>query len=121
MKHRHARPLSFLLVVAAIAIALTGTHAAASPSEEPALLASAVTPPVAMLPGSSVSSEGMARGMKPPQELRLNLEGRDIVTIFATGDVRLGEGLTVDEAARAFWKRVGELAPGFCQSRTSSK
>ncbi len=64
-----------------------------------------------------LSSQGMSRGTKPPEELRLNLEGRDIVIIYSTGTVQIGEGLTVDEASRDFWRKVGELAPGFCQER----
>jgi hypothetical protein len=66
------------------------------------------------VPTEKVNAHGMARGMKPPEELRLNLEGRDIVTIYSTGSVRLGEGLSVDQAARDFWRKVGELAPTFC-------
>jgi hypothetical protein len=65
-------------------------------------------------PAEKPTSQGLARGMKRPEELRLNLEGRDIVTIYSTGGVRLGEGLTVDQASRDFWRKVGELAPTFC-------
>jgi hypothetical protein len=34
----------------------------------------------ARVPQRVVDSEGMSRGMKPPESLRLNMEGRDIVT-----------------------------------------
>lgn len=70
-------------------------------------------------PHRAVGSDGMSRGMKPPESLRLNLEGRDIVTIYSTGDVRLAEDLTVDEASREFWRKVGELAPTFCRERAA--
>ena len=73
------------------------------------------------MPAEQPTSYGMARDDRPPEELRLNLDGRDIVVIFATGDVQLGDGLTVDEASRAFWKRVGELAPNFCRGRSSQQ
>lgn len=65
----------------------------------------------------ALSTQGMSRGMKPPEELRLNLDGRDVIIIYSTGDVRLGEGVTVDEASHDFWKKVGELAPGYCRER----
>ena len=65
----------------------------------------------------ALSTQGMSRGMKPPEELRLNLEGRDVIIIYSTGDVRLGEGVTIDEASHDFWKKVGELAPGYCRER----
>src|SRR5256885_2240100 len=60
-------------------------------------------------PQHAVSADGMGGGMKPPESLRLNMDGRDIVTIFATGDVRLADDLTVDQASREFWRKVGEL------------
>ena len=65
----------------------------------------------------AVDSGGMSGGMKAPAALRLNLDGRDVVTIYSTGDVRLAEDLTVDEASREFWQKVGELAPDFCRTR----
>ena len=71
----------------------------------------------ANVPQRVVSSDGMSQGMKPPESLRLNMEGRDIVTIFATGEVQLADGLTVDEASREFWRKVGALAPSFCRER----
>ena len=74
----------------------------------------------AVVPRRTVSSDGMAGGMKPPESLRLNMDGRDIVTIFATGDVQLADDLTVDEASRQFWQKVGQLAPSFCRQRATS-
>jgi hypothetical protein len=68
----------------------------------------------------ALSSDGMGGGMKPPESLRLNMDGRDIVTIYATGDVRLADDLTVDEASHEFWRKVGELAPDFCRARAAS-
>ena len=55
--------------------------------------------------------------MKAPAALKLNLDGRDVVTIYATGDVRLADDLTIDEASREFWQKVGQLAPDFCRTR----
>ena len=66
-----------------------------------------------------VSSEGMSGGMKPPASLRLNLDGRDIITIYATGDVQVAEGLTPDEASREFWQKIGDLAPDFCRAQAA--
>lgn len=86
-------------------------------------IVSAGTPSVAgtrasnAIPSRPVDSGGMSGGMKAPSALRLNLDGRDVVTIYATGDVRLADDLTIDEASREFWQRVGELAPGFCRTR----
>lgn len=74
----------------------------------------------AVAPQHAMTSDGMGGGMKPPESLRLNMDGRDIVTIYATGDVRLADDLTVDEASREFWRKVGELAPGFCKERAAS-
>ena len=74
----------------------------------------------AVAPRHEVSADGMGGGMKPPESLRLNMDGRDIVTIYATGDVRLAEDLTVDEASREFWRKVGQLAPDFCRERAVS-
>jgi len=88
-------------------------------------LVSAVAPSVAgtrsatAIPARHVDSGGMSGGMKPPSALRLNLDGRDVVTIFATGDVRLADDLTIDEASREFWQKVGELAPHFCRTRAA--
>lgn len=73
-------------------------------------------PPVAP---RTVDSQGMSGGMKPPAALRLNLDGRDVVTIYATGTVRLADDLTIDQASRDFWQRVGELAPDFCRTRNA--
>ncbi len=70
----------------------------------------AVTPP-------PIDSAGMSGGMKPPAELKLNMDGRDIVTIYASGDVRLADGLDPDEASREFWRKIGELAPSFCRQQ----
>jgi hypothetical protein len=67
----------------------------------------------------ALSSDGMGGGMKPPESLRLNMDGRDIVTIYATGDVRLADDLSVDEAAHEFWRKVGALAPDFCRARAA--
>ena len=72
------------------------------------------------IPTRKVSADGMGGGMKTPASLSLNMEGRDIVTIYATGNVHLADDLSVDEAAREFWKTVGELAPGFCRARAAS-
>jgi hypothetical protein len=66
-----------------------------------------------------VTSEGMSGGMKPPASLRLNLDGRDIVTIYATGDVQVAEGLTPDQASRDFWQKIGDLAPDFCRAQAA--
>lgn len=88
-------------------------------------IVSAVTPSVAgtkptnAIPARHLDSAGMSGGMKPPAALRLNLDGRDVVTIFATGDVRLADDLTIDEASREFWQKVGELAPHFCRTRAA--
>jgi hypothetical protein len=68
---------------------------------------------------SGVDSGGMSGGMKPPASLRLNMDGRDIVTIYATGDVQVADGLTPDEASREFWQKVGDLAPDFCRARAA--
>jgi hypothetical protein len=79
----------------------------------------AATKPATAIPARHLDSAGMSGGMKPPAALRLNLDGRDVVTIFATGDVRLADDLTIDEASREFWQKVGELAPHFCRTRAS--
>ena len=68
---------------------------------------------------AAVGADGMGRGMQPPESLKLNLEGRDIVTIYATGNVAIADDLTVNEASRDFWRKVGELAPSFCKSRAT--
>jgi hypothetical protein len=81
-------------------------------------LASAPPPP-AVAPAQHVSSDGMSGGMKPPSALSLNLDGRDIVTIYSDGDVRVAAGLTPDEASQQFWRKVGELAPSFCRERAA--
>ena len=74
----------------------------------------------AVAPQHAMTSDGMGGGMKPPESLRLNMDGRDIVTIYATGDVQLADDLTVDEASREFWRKVGALAPSFCKERAAS-
>ena len=80
----------------------------------------ASTPPAERkAPPSRVDSEGMSGGMKPPASLRLNLDGRDIITIYATGDVQVAEGLTPDQASREFWQKVGDLAPDFCRAQAA--
>ena len=68
---------------------------------------------------SRLDSGGMSGGMKPPPSLRLNMDGRDIVTIYATGDVQVADGLTPDQASREFWQKVGDLAPDFCRARAA--
>lgn len=85
----------------------------------PSLASSHATQPQA--PRRTVSADGMGGGMKTPASVSLNLDGRDIVTIYATGDVRLAADLDVDQASREFWRKVGELAPGFCRARAASK
>ena len=67
-----------------------------------------------------MGADGMGGGMKTPASLSLNMEGRDIVTIYATGNVQLADEIDVDEASRQFWRKVGELAPGFCRARAAS-
>jgi len=42
-------------------------------------------------PTRTIDSGGMGGGMKPPASLKLNLDGRDIVTIYETGKVELAE------------------------------
>ena len=69
----------------------------------------------------AVDSAGMSGGMKPPTSLSLNMDGRDIVTIYSDGGVRVGEGLTPDEASREFWRKVAELAPDFCRQQAATK
>ena len=76
-------------------------------------------PPAANAPTRQVSSEGMSGGMKPPSALNLNLDGRDIVTIYSDGVVHVADGLTPDEASQQFWRKVGELAPSFCRTRSA--
>jgi hypothetical protein len=76
-------------------------------------------PPHALPPSTPVSSDGMSGGMKPPSALNLNLDGRDIVTIYSDGKVHLADGLTPDEASQQFWRKVGELAPSFCRTRAA--
>lgn len=68
-----------------------------------------------------IDSAGMSGGMKPPASLSLNLDGRDIVTIYADGGVRVAEGLTPDEASRDFWRKVAELAPSFCRTQNATQ
>jgi hypothetical protein len=48
----------------------------------------ASTRPANAIPARTVDSAGMSGGMKAPAALRLNLDGRDVVTIYATGDVQ---------------------------------
>ena len=76
-------------------------------------------PAAATAPTQSVSSEGMSKGMKPPASLRINLDGRDIVTIFDNGNVAVADELTINEASRQFWQKVGELAPDFCRQQAA--
>lgn len=68
-----------------------------------------------------IDSQGMSGGMKPPASLSLNMDGRDIVTIYADGGVRVADGLTPDEASREFWRKVAELAPSFCRTQNAAK
>jgi hypothetical protein len=82
-------------------------------------LASA-TPPQQIAP-RKIDSQGMSGGMKPPASLSLNLDGRDIVTIYADGGIRMAEGLTPDEASMDFWRKVAELAPNFCRTQNAAK
>jgi hypothetical protein len=63
----------------------------------------------------------MSGGMKPPSALSLNLDGRDIVTIYSDGAVRLADGLSPDEASRDFWRKVADLAPNFCRAQAAKK
>ena len=49
------------------------------------------------------------------------MDGRDIVTIYATGDVRVADGLSPDEASREFWRKVGDLAPDFCRTKAAQR
>jgi hypothetical protein len=71
----------------------------------------------ALAPEKPIGADGMGNGMSKPASLSLNMEGRDIVTIYATGNVHLADDLSVDEASRQFWQKVGELAPNFCRTR----
>ncbi len=71
------------------------------------------------VPERTVDSGGMSRGMKPPASLKLNLDGRDIVTIYETGNVSLADELSIDEASREFWQKVAELAPSFCKTQAA--
>ncbi len=105
--------LSFAVVVT--------ISAAQAATDAPLQLASVAGDHAAVAPVERVSSYGLARDDRPPDELRLNLDGRDVVIIYATGEVQLPEGLTVDDASRAFWKRVGELAPSFCRARAAEQ
>lgn len=77
------------------------------------------TRPTPKIAPPHVSSDGMSGGMKPPASLSLNMDGRDIVTIYADGAVRVADGLTPDEASREFWRKVGELAPNFCRTQSA--
>jgi len=72
-------------------------------------------------PTRTIDSGGMGGGMKPPASLKLNLDGRDIVTIYETGKVELAEELSVDEASHEFWRKVGELAPDFCKTQAAKQ
>ena len=81
----------------------------------------ASTRPAPMHQPPRVGSEGMSSGMKPPASLSLNMDGRDIVTIYATGDVRVADGLSPDEASREFWRKVGDLAPDFCRTKAAKR
>lgn len=96
----------------------SGIGDAASAREDEFRIAAGKVPRVAPATRDKVNAQGMSRGMKPPEELRLNLEGRDIVIIYSTGGVRLAEGLSIDEASRDFWRKVGQLAPSFCQAQS---
>lgn len=71
------------------------------------------------VPHRVVDSGGMSGGMKPPASLSLNMDGRDIVTIYATGNVRVADELSLDDASREFWRKVGELAPHFCRAQAA--
>lgn len=46
-----------------------------------------------------------------PQQLWMCNEGKTIFTIRLDGTVELGEGVSLDEAGRAFWKAVANMAP----------
>ena len=77
--------------------------------------------PTPQMPSPRVpDSEGMGADWKKPSSLSLNLDGRDIVTIYSTGNVHLADDIAVDEASREFWRKVGELAPNFCRTRAAS-
>jgi len=100
-------------------LALASVDVAGAPAAAPVRVANLATPGVGGIPMPEVGSDGMSRGMQPPERLKLNLEGRDIVTIYATGQVELADGLTMDEASREFWKKIGQLAPSFCAQRAA--
>jgi hypothetical protein len=107
---RSLRDLVSLLGFVSLGLSLfTGsTPSLASPKAENAI------------PARKVSADGMGGGMKTPASLSLNMEGRDIVTIYATGNVHLADDLDIDQASREFWRKVGELAPSFCRARAAA-
>jgi hypothetical protein len=72
-------------------------------------------------PTRTLSSGGMGGGMKPPASLKLDMDGRDIVTIYETGNVQLADELSVDEASHEFWRKVGELAPDLCKTQAAKR
>jgi len=113
--------LCALVLVPPVLVGRSLAHAVAARDGDRLVVASVDKGTPGAAPVEEVSSYGMARDDRPPDELRLNLDGRDVVIIYATGDVRLGDGLTVDEASRAFWKRIGELAPTFCRDRAADQ
>jgi hypothetical protein len=78
-------------------------------------------PPANDIELQRIDSQGMSGGMKPPASLSLNMDGRDIVTIYADGAVHVADGLTPDEASREFWRKVAELAPSFCRTQNAAK
>jgi len=74
-----------------------------------------------VVPTRALSSDGMSGGMKPPASLKLNMDGRDIITIYETGKVQIADELNLDEASHEFWRKVGELAPDFCKTQQAAK
>jgi hypothetical protein len=74
-----------------------------------------------VVPTHALSSDGMSGGMKPPASLKLNMDGRDIVTIYETGKVQIADELSLDEASHEFWRKVGELAPDFCKTQAAKR
>lgn len=50
-----------------------------------------------------------------PDGISIYSPTKPVVTIRMDGSVEFGEGFTADEAAREFWKHLGQYMPNKCE------
>ena len=59
-----------------------------------------------LAPASAVANDALSAVISGPMNFVFYDQGKTIVTIHPDGTILLGEGVTVDEASRVFWKEL---------------